>query len=118
MDSYLQRVAPIEYVRQNYSDTKILFPGHGQASSPKTLLDEQLDYISTFRSLVEQQQMQSATQVGGERATNIPEEGKIIIKSELQRLYPNYIPVVNGIPLPTLLDLNIDAVAKEISQEK
>ena len=59
MDSYLQRVAPIEYVRQNYSDAKILFPGHGQAGSPKTLLDEQLDYISTFRSLVEQQQMQS-----------------------------------------------------------
>jgi hypothetical protein len=68
MDSYLQRVAPIEYVRQNYSDAKILFPGHGQAGSPKTLLDEQLDY--------------------------------------------------NGIPLPTLLDLNIYAVAKEISQEK
>ena len=68
MDSYLQRVSPIEYVRQNYSDAKILFPGHGQAGSPKTLLDEQLDY--------------------------------------------------NGIPLPTFLDLNIDAVAKEISQEK
>jgi glyoxylase-like metal-dependent hydrolase (beta-lactamase superfamily II) len=111
-------IKQIKYVWQNYPDAKILFPGHGQSGSPKTLLDEQLNYINTFRSLVEQQ-IQSATQVEGERAAaNITEEGKTIIKSELQRIYPNYIPVVNGIPLPTLLDLNIDAVAKEISQEK
>jgi hypothetical protein len=37
------------------------------------------------------------------------------IKSELQRLYPNYLPVAS---VPTMLDVNIDAVAKEISQDK
>jgi glyoxylase-like metal-dependent hydrolase (beta-lactamase superfamily II) len=108
----------IKYIEQNYSDAKILFPGHGRAGLPKTLLDEQLNYINTFRSLVEQQmQMQSKTEVGEERAANITEEGKMRIKSELQRLYPNYIQVA-AIPLPTMLDLNIDAVAKEISQKK
>jgi hypothetical protein len=77
-----------------------------------------LDYIITVRSLVEQQQMQSTAEVGGEeRSAHITEVGKTRIKSELQRLYPNYLHVA-AIPLPVMLDLNIDAVAKEISQEK
>lgn len=52
---------------QNYSDAEILFPGNSQSGSPKTLLNEQLNYINTFRLLVEQQQqqMQSAAQVVG-----------------------------------------------------
>ncbi len=106
-------IKQIEYIMQNYSDAEILFPGHGQSGPPKTLLDEQLNYINTFRSLVEQQQqMQSAAEVGGK---NITEEGKARIKSELQRIYPNYISVAT---LSNMLDINIDAVAKEISQEK
>ncbi|HYX56563.1 MAG TPA: MBL fold metallo-hydrolase [Nitrososphaeraceae archaeon] len=106
-------IKQIEYIMQNYSDAEILFPGHGQSGPPKTLLDEQLNYINTFRSLVEQQQqMQSAAEVGGE---NITEEGKARIKSELQSIYPNYISVAT---LSNMLDINIDAVAKEISQEK
>jgi len=106
-------IKQIEYIMQNYSDAEILFPGHGQSGAPKTLLDEQLNYINTFRSLVEQQQqMQSAAEVGGE---NITEEDKARIKSELQSIYPNYISVAT---LSNMLDINIDAVAKEISQEK
>src|SRR5918996_3021274 len=106
-------IKQIEYIMQNYSDAEILFPGHGQSGPPKTLLDEQLNYINTFRSLVEQQQqMQSAAEVEGK---NITEEGKARIKSELQRIYPDYISVAT---LSNMLDINIDAVAKEISQEK
>lgn len=104
------------HINLNYFDTKILFPGHGQAGSPRTLLDEQLNYINTFKSLVEQQ-MQSVAKVEGEReaTANITEEGKMRIKNELQRLYPDYLPVAS---VPTILDLNIDAVAKEIGQDK
>jgi glyoxylase-like metal-dependent hydrolase (beta-lactamase superfamily II) len=104
-------IEQIEYIKQKYSDAVILFPGHGQRGSPTTLLDEQLKYINTFRSLVERQ-MQSAA---GEGAENITEEGKAIIKDELQRLYPGYIPVAT---LTNMLDINIDAIAKELSQEK
>jgi hypothetical protein len=55
-------------------------------------------------------------EVGEDRAAaaNVTQEGKILIKSELQRLYPD-MPVAT---LPNMLDYNIDAVAKEISQEK
>lgn len=109
-------IKQLMHINLNYFDTKILFPGHGQAGSPRTLLDEQLNYINTFKSLVEQQ-MQSVAKVEGEReaTANITEEGKMRIKSELQRLYPDYLPVAS---VPTILDLNIDAVAKEIGQDK
>jgi glyoxylase-like metal-dependent hydrolase (beta-lactamase superfamily II) len=107
-------IGQIEYIKQKYSDAVILFPGHSQRGSPTTLLDEQLKYINTFRSLVERQ-MQSAA-AGGEGAENIiTEEGKAIIKDELQRLYPGYIPVAT---LTNMLDINIDTIAKELSQEK
>ncbi len=102
----LDWIKQLEYIGQNYSDARILFPGHGQSGSPKALLDQQLEYINTFKSLVEQQM-----QVTG----NITEEGKTRIKSELQRLYPNYLHVAS-LPLSDMLDLNIDAIAKEISR--
>jgi glyoxylase-like metal-dependent hydrolase (beta-lactamase superfamily II) len=75
-------IKQIEYIGQNYSDAKVLFPGHGQSGSPKTLLDEQLNYLNTFRSLVEQE-LQRQLQPAGELGTNITEEGKTRIKSEL-----------------------------------
>jgi glyoxylase-like metal-dependent hydrolase (beta-lactamase superfamily II) len=110
-------IKQIEYLRQNYPDAKILFPGHGQSGAARTLLGDQFNYLSTFRSLVKQQiQSPAAKVVGGDRAAaNITQEGKTIIKSELQSLYPDYNPVAT---LPNMLDYNIDAVAKEISQEK
>jgi glyoxylase-like metal-dependent hydrolase (beta-lactamase superfamily II) len=109
-------IKQLEYIIQNYSDAKVLFPGHGQSGPAKILLDKQLNYIDTFRSLVEQQ-LQSVAQVGEETSANITENGKINIKNELQRLYPNYIPVAK---LPSnfdLNDLNINAIVKEIGQD-
>jgi glyoxylase-like metal-dependent hydrolase (beta-lactamase superfamily II) len=112
----IEWIKQIQYIRQNYSDTRILFPGHGQPGSPKTLLDEQLEYINTFRSLVEQQ-MRLEEKVGEETSANITEEGKTKIMSELQRLHPDYLHVAS-MPLSDLFDLNIDAIAKEINQDK
>jgi glyoxylase-like metal-dependent hydrolase (beta-lactamase superfamily II) len=109
-------IKQLEYIIQNYSDAKVLFPGHGQSGPAKILLDKQLNYINTFRSLVEQQ-LQSVAEVGEETSANITENGKIKIKNELQMLYPNYIPVAK---LPSnfdLNDLNINAIVKEIGQD-
>jgi len=112
----IEWIRQIQYIEQSYSDTRMLFPGHGQPGSPKTLLDEQLEYINTFRSLVEQE-MQLAEKVGEDKTANITEEGKTKIKSELQRLYPDYLHVAS-LPLSDLFDLNIDAVTTEINQDK
>lgn len=109
-------IKQIEYLQQKYPEAKILFPGHGPSGAAKTLLDEQLDYLNTFRSLVKQQ-MQLAAKVGGEHqpVANITEGGKVLIKTKLQSLFPGYDPVAT---LPNMLDYNIDAVVKEISQGK
>ena len=105
-------IKQIEYIKQNYLEANVLYPGHGQSGSPKNLLDQQINYINTFTSLVEKE----LETLGKESATNITEEGKMSITSELDRLYPNYLHVAS-LPLPALLDLNINAVAKEISPQ-
>ena len=84
-------IKQIEYIRQNYPETKVLYPGHGQPGPPKNLLDDQLNYINTFRSLVEKE-LQS---LEGKGKTNITEEGKMRILSELDMLYPNYLHVAS-----------------------
>jgi glyoxylase-like metal-dependent hydrolase (beta-lactamase superfamily II) len=113
----LDWVKQLEYIIQNYSGAAFLFPGHGQSGPAKILLGKQLDYLNTFRSLVEQQ-LQSVAQAGEESSANITDVGKIKIKDELQRLYPNYFPVAK---LPSDLDLNdmnIGAIVKEMRQNK
>jgi hypothetical protein len=68
--------------------------------------------------LVEHQVQLAAEEAGGGTgAANITDEGKTQIKTDLQRLYPNYLHVAL-MPLETMFDLNIDAVTKEISQER
>jgi hypothetical protein len=61
--------------------------------------------------------LQSAGEGGAERSANITDENKTRIKGELQRLYPNYLHVAL-MPLDTMFDLNIDAIAKELNQDK
>ena len=51
----LDWIKQVEYTKDNYSHANFLYPGHGQSGSAKILLDKQLNYINTFRSLVEQQ---------------------------------------------------------------
>jgi glyoxylase-like metal-dependent hydrolase (beta-lactamase superfamily II) len=113
----LDWINQLDYIIQNYADAKSLYPGHGQSGPAKILLERQLNYINTFRSLVEQQ-LQSVAQVGEDKSANITEQGKSNIKSELLRLYPNNIPVAK---LPSgfdLNDMNIDAIVKELRQNK
>jgi glyoxylase-like metal-dependent hydrolase (beta-lactamase superfamily II) len=95
-------IKQINYVMKKYSDAKVLYPGHGPAGSPTLLLNQQLQYLNTFRSLVEQQLTPSG---------NVSDEGRKIIKNELEKIYPGYQPVAT---VPNMIDLNIDSVAKEL----
>lgn len=95
-------IKQINYVMKKYSDAKVLYPGHGPTGSPTSLLNQQLQYLNTFRSLVEQQ----LTPTG-----NVSDQGRNIIKNELERIYPGYLPVAT---VPNMIDLNINAVAKEL----
>jgi glyoxylase-like metal-dependent hydrolase (beta-lactamase superfamily II) len=95
-------IKQINYVVNKYSDAKVLYPAHGPAGSPSTLLNEQLQYLKTFRSLVRQQLQPTG---------NVSDQGRTIIKNELERIYPGYLPVAT---VPNMINLNIDAVAKEL----
>jgi hypothetical protein len=53
-----------------------------------------------------------------EKSAKITEYSKIKIKNELQRLFPNYIPVAKLPDNLDLNDMNIDAVVKEINKNK
>jgi hypothetical protein len=66
------------------------------------LLNQQLEYLKTFRSLVKQHLQLSV---------NVSDQGRTIIKKELERIYPGFLPVAT---VPNMLDLNINAVAKEL----
>lgn len=95
-------IKQINYVMNKYSDAKMLYPGHGPAGPPSMLLNQQLQYLKTFRSLVEQHLQPSG---------NVSDQGRTIIKNELERIYPGFLPVAT---VPNMLDLNINAVAKEL----
>jgi hypothetical protein len=99
-------IKQINYVMTKYSGAKVLYPGHGTAGSPRQLLNQQLQYLKTFSSLVQQQMQPSG---------NVTDQGRTIIKSELERIYPGYLPVAT---VPNMIDLNIDAVAKELKMFK
>lgn len=99
-------IEQINYVMKKYSDAKVLYPGHGPTGSPTSLLNQQLQYLNTFRSLVEQQLTPSG---------NVSDQGRKIIKNELERIYPGYLPVAT---VPNMIDLNINAVAKELTMFK
>ena len=108
-------IGQIEYLIHKYPVAKPLFPGHGLSGPAKTLLNDQLNYLNTFRSLVKEQILVKGKVRGEAAGVTIDDAGKVLIKNELQHLYPSYSPVAT---LPNMIDYNIDAIAKEMSQEK
>ena len=102
----------LEAISAECMKTKIVYPGHGASGSPQELISAQKEYIVRFRSLI------------GKQLKNgmISPESKQAIVSEMERRYPNYLPVA-FVPqiIETnrqLLGLNVDAVAKELAQER
>jgi hypothetical protein len=49
------------------------------------------------------------------KSNNNSDQDRTIIKNELERIYPGYLPVAT---VPNMLDLNINAVAKELIKEE
>ncbi|NUR57759.1 MAG: MBL fold metallo-hydrolase [Catenulispora sp.] len=85
-----------------------LYPGHG-APGPRRLIPQQTRYINDFRAFVAPAAAPSSP--GG---TTVTPEELATIKAEVEAKYPNYPNVAS---LPTLMDVNITAVAQEIATE-
>jgi glyoxylase-like metal-dependent hydrolase (beta-lactamase superfamily II) len=102
----------LEAISPECMKMKIVYPGHGASGPPRELIAAQKRYIVTFRGLISKQLKNGV----------ISPESKQAIVSEMERRYPNSMPVA-FVPqiIETsrqLLGLNVDAVAKELTQER
>lgn len=102
----------LQAISAEFMKMKIVYPGHGASGPPRELISAQKRYIATFRGLIDKQ------------LTNgiISPESKQAIVNEMERRYPNSMPVA-FVPQTIetsrqLLGLNVDAVAKELTQER
>ncbi|MEV6607620.1 MBL fold metallo-hydrolase [Kutzneria sp. NPDC051319] len=99
-------LADLDRLRARFPYARTLYPGHGAPGSP-SLIAKQAQYIRDFRAFVAP--AATADSPGG--ATVTPEE-LVSVKAEIDNRYPNYPNVAS---LPTLMDVNIAAVAHELA---
>jgi glyoxylase-like metal-dependent hydrolase (beta-lactamase superfamily II) len=98
----------LDQLRARFPDARVIYPGHGAPGDPATLTDAQREYLRTYRALV--RPAVAATSPGGPEVT--PDE-RGAITGELDRRYPGHPRVAS---LPNLQDLNIQAVAAELTR--
>lgn len=98
-------MAELERAIPRYAGVGTAIVGHGAAGPAGPMMRDTLAYLRTFRELV-------AAEIGAIAAdATVGAEGRARIRAALAARYPGYPQVV---PLPTLLDMNIDAVAREL----
>ena len=89
-------------LRSAFPDVETLYPGHGEPGAPEVLIDRQIDYLDTFRALVE------AEADDGE----LPEGADLRVAAAMAERYPGYEPVA---AIPDLLKQDVAPVAKELA---
>jgi glyoxylase-like metal-dependent hydrolase (beta-lactamase superfamily II) len=85
------------------------YPGHGNVSETRTLVEAQRRYIERFRRLV-RRRIAPASDAGRQVS---PAERRAIVAS-MERRYPGYLPVAG---IPDLLGENVEPVARELRSE-
>jgi glyoxylase-like metal-dependent hydrolase (beta-lactamase superfamily II) len=101
-------LSDLDRLRNRFPHAATLYPGHGAPGSPK-LIAQETRYIKDFRAFVAPAAAPSSP--GG---TTVTPEELAAVKAEVEAKYPNYPNVAS---LPTLMDVNITAVAHEIATE-
>ncbi|MEU4726300.1 MBL fold metallo-hydrolase [Nonomuraea dietziae] len=99
----------LDQLGRRFAGAKTSYPGHGAPGPTGALIDEQRRYLQRFRGLV-RPAVASDSASGGRVA---PDEQKSII-AEMERTYPGHPPVAD---LPTIVQENIKAVARELAAE-
>jgi glyoxylase-like metal-dependent hydrolase (beta-lactamase superfamily II) len=99
-------LSDLDRLRKRFPQAWTLYPGHGAPGS-RSLMDKQERYIRDFRAFVAP--VAAPSSPGG--ATVTPEE-LASVRAKVEAKYPNYPNVAS---LPTLMDVNITAVAHEIA---
>jgi glyoxylase-like metal-dependent hydrolase (beta-lactamase superfamily II) len=89
-------------VSQEYNHVDRVYPGHGESGQIAELIGAQREYLTAFYQFVSQQLR------GGD---SLAEDGKQLIVQAMEERYLGYDTAA---AIPNLLELNVDAVAKEI----
>jgi glyoxylase-like metal-dependent hydrolase (beta-lactamase superfamily II) len=92
-----QWLEQLELVKTRYGAATQVFNGHGEHSTLRGL-DEQINYITLFRDLVEQYRQGDV----------VSEQQKAEIRKTMLEKYPTY-------PLDFLIEMNVDGIAKELA---
>jgi glyoxylase-like metal-dependent hydrolase (beta-lactamase superfamily II) len=95
-------VAEIERNLGRYGDVGTALVGHGSAGPARPMMQDTLAYLRFFREAVRRELPPTG---------DVPAAGRARIRAALAERFPGYPQVV---PLPTLLDMNVDAVAREL----
>ena len=91
----------LDAVEREYKDVKILYPGHGTSGSFAELINWQRDYLKAFRDLIT------------DKDFTMSAEKKRTVVEEMQSRYPN---LDTAAAIPTLLEMNVEAVGKELQK--
>ena len=94
----------IEAVSAKYHAVQTVYPGHGTSGTAEALFAFQRTYLQTFQRLV----LERKTADG-----KITPEGKTHIVEEMNRAYPDFLPVAM---IPNLLELDVDAIAEKTQE--
>jgi glyoxylase-like metal-dependent hydrolase (beta-lactamase superfamily II) len=95
-------IAEIERNLPRYGNVGTALVGHGSAGPAGPMMRDTLGYLRFFREAVRRELPPQGA---------VAAEGRARIRAALAERYPGYPQVV---PLPTLFDMNVDAVAREL----
>lgn len=95
-------IAEIERALPRFGDVGTALVGHGAAGPAGPMMRDTLDYLRFFHAAVRRELPASGP---------VPAEGRARIRAALAERYPGYPQVA---PVPSLFDMNVDAVAREL----
>jgi glyoxylase-like metal-dependent hydrolase (beta-lactamase superfamily II) len=96
----------LDQLRDRFPDATVVHPGHGDPGAPAALIDAQRGYLEQYRAFVA-----PAVSPGSSDGEDVSPSEQETIVGGLDQRYPGYERVAS---LPTLQELNIDAVAGEM----
>jgi glyoxylase-like metal-dependent hydrolase (beta-lactamase superfamily II) len=96
----------LDLLAKRFPQARTIHPGHGAPADAKTLITSQRAYLQRFRDLVEPAVNKNSPKDG---QINSAEQTSIL--AEVNRAYPGYPRVAS---LPTLNEVNVQAVGREI----
>jgi glyoxylase-like metal-dependent hydrolase (beta-lactamase superfamily II) len=98
-----QWLRQLERLQETFPSAAVIYPGHGAPSDARALIAHTRDYLSRVRELVAARRA---------REPELTPEVRAALVSEIERLYPDYLPVA---AIPDVVGLNVEGVWAEFA---